>query len=123
MSAAYPVGTTVRMGPGYLPRIVAWGLVALGAASMLRGVLAGGWRLEAIALRPVAAVALAVVGFALTVDRLGLFIASVIAVLVAAAGEARPRWREAVLIALGLAAFCSALFGWVLGLAIPVWPR
>ena len=123
IGAAYPIGTAVRMGPGYLPRIVAWGLVALGAAAMLRGALAGGRRLPSFALRPIASIALAVVAFALAIDRLGLFVASVLSVVIAAAGEAAPRWRQAILIALGLAIFCSALFGWALGLAIPVWPR
>ncbi len=123
VGASYPVGTAVRMGPGYLPRIVAWGLVALGAAAILRGVLVGGWRLPAIALRPIAGIALAVLVFAFTIDRLGLFVASVASAIVAAAGDANPRWRQAIAIALGLAIFCSVLFGWALGLAIPVWPR
>jgi hypothetical protein len=123
VGADYPAGTAVRMGPGYLPRIVAWGLVALGAAAILRGALVGGWRLTGIAPRPIAAIGGAVLAFAFTIDRLGLFVASVASVLVAAAGEADPRWRQTIAIALGLASFCSALFGAGLGLAIPIWPR
>ena len=119
----YPVGSSVRMGPGYLPRIVAWGLVGLGAVAILSGALAGGWRMPTLAPRPVLAIALAVFAFAATIDRLGLFVAGVIAVLIAGAGDPGLRWRHAVAIALGLAAFCSALFGWALGLSLPVWPR
>jgi hypothetical protein len=123
VSSPYPVGTAVRMGPGYLPRIVAWGLVGLGALSILRGALAGGWRMPTLAPRPVLAIALAVFAFAATIDRLGLFVAGVIAVLIAGAGDPGLRWRHALAIALALAAFCSLLFGWALGLSLPVWPR
>ena len=123
MSARYPIGTAVRMGPGYLPQIVAWGLVALGIAAILRGVLVGGWRMPSVALRPLLLIAAAVIAFALTIDRLGLFVASLASVVIAAASDATSNWRQAIVIALGLAIFCSVLFGWALGLSVPVWPR
>jgi hypothetical protein len=119
----YAIGTALRMGPGYLPRIVAAGLVILGCASIARGVIVGGWRPPGIAWRPVALIAAAVFAFALTIDRLGLVIASLAAVAIAASAEPGVRWRHVPLVAMGIAAFAAILFGYVLKLSIPIWPR
>jgi hypothetical protein len=119
----YPMGTAVNMGPGYLPQLVAWGLVLLGAAGIARGVLVGGWRPPSVMLRPLACISIAILVFAQTIDRLGIAIACAVTVAVAAAAQYAARWHEVPAIALGLAAFCALLFGYALNLSIPVWPR
>ena len=61
---AYPMGTAVNMGPGYMPRLIAWGLVLLGAAGIARGVIVGGWRPPQAMLRPLAVITVAILVFA-----------------------------------------------------------
>lgn len=119
----YVFGTSLRMGPGFLPRIVAGGLVLLGLVLVLRGILAGGWVLPVIGWRPILLISLAVIVFAATIDRLGLFIASLLSVAIGACAAQEIRWKELPFVALGLAAFCTILFGYILKISMPVWPQ
>ena len=52
-----------------------------------------------------------------------LLIACAVTVVVAATADRAARWREVPVIAPGLALFCALLFGYALGLSIPVLPR
>ena len=119
----YVFGTTQRMGPGFLPRIVAGGLVLLGIVLMLRGMLARGWAPPDIVWRPILLISLAVIVFSSTIDRLGLFLASLLTVGIGACAAQEIRWKELPFVALGLAAFCTVLFGYVLKISMPVWPQ
>jgi hypothetical protein len=119
----YVFGTTQRMGPGFLPRIVAGILVLLGIALMLRGMFARGWAPPAIVWRPIVLICLAVIVFAVTIDRLGLFVASLLTVGIGACAAQEIRWKELPLVALGLAVFCTVLFGYALKISMPVWPQ
>ncbi len=123
IARGYPSGTTLNMGSGYVPQVVAAALVGLGLIGVVRGLLVGGWRLPRIALRPLVCIPGAIIVFALTIDRFGLFIATFAAALLGAAAQAPFAWRQAPVIALALAAFCALLFGYGLKLSIPVWPR
>jgi hypothetical protein len=120
---AYPSGTALNMGPGYLPKLVAGALVGLGLIGVVRGLMIGNWSLPRMALRPLLCIALAIVVFALTIDRFGLFLATFATALIGTAAQARMEWRRAPLIALALAGFCVLLFGYGLKLSMPVWPR
>ena len=119
----YVFGSTQRMGPGFLPRIVAGGLVLLGIALMIRGMLARGWTPPAIVWRPIVLICLAVIVFAATIDRLGLFVASLLTVGIGACAAQEVRWKELPFVAAGLATFCTVLFGYVLKISMPVWPQ
>ncbi len=116
------MGQAVRMGPGYVPRILAGVVVALGAIVCVRGlvngaVLAGSW-----ALGPLAVIVASIVAFGFLIDRLGLVTASIVLVVIArvAAGGKRP--VETVALALALAAFAAATFVGLLGLPFKLWP-
>ncbi len=39
LGRGYPMGSALDMGPGYIPRIVAFGLIGMGAIGVVRGVL------------------------------------------------------------------------------------
>ena len=123
IARGYAPGTAFNMGPGYVPQAVAWGLLGLGVLGIARGVLVGGWRLPRVALRPLLCITLAILIFAATIDRFGLFAAAFATALVGSAAQAPMNWRRAPLIALALSGFCALLFGYVLKLSIPVWPR
>jgi hypothetical protein len=78
------------MGAGYMPRVVALGLLGFGLFFCVRGVRrAGGRRSMPVQLRPLLAVLGAVGVFALTAERLGLAVASVVTVILAASPPAR----------------------------------
>ncbi len=119
----YVFGSSLRMGPGFLPRIVAGGLVLLGIVLMIRGMFARGWAPPAMVWRPIVLISLAVIVFSATIDRLGLFVASLLTVSIGACAGQEVRWKELPFVALGLAAFCTILFGYLLKISMPVWPR
>jgi hypothetical protein len=126
ISRDYPVGTATRMGTGYVPRLLLWILLALGALIAGQGLRAGAGIRRAAdeipALRPIVFVTVGLIAFGLAVERLGLVVA--IALLVGIAGGACPQltWREVLLAIVGLVGVSLTIFVFGLGLALPVWP-
>jgi putative tricarboxylic transport membrane protein len=128
VSHDYPIGTTLRMGTGYVPRLLCWLLLGLGALILVQGARAaakeaeltvstdGGWR-------PVVFVTVGLVVFAVTIERLGLVVS--IALLTGIGSLARRELRaiETVAAAVVLILMSWAIFIKGLGITIPVWPE
>ncbi|MGX1788389.1 tripartite tricarboxylate transporter TctB family protein [Bosea sp. NPDC055332] len=119
---AYPVGSSLDMGPGYLPRVVAGALVLTGLVVMIRGMRLRAFRWPDFPLRAMGWIAAAILLFAGLVERTGLFLACLVCILVAALGDPQPRWREVPVVAVLFAGFCALLFGYLLKLPVRVWP-
>lgn len=117
------VGSAADMGPGYMPRIVALGLLAFGLFFTARGCMRAGVAIAPVQARPLLAVLGAVGIFAFTAEWLGLAIAAVVTVVVAGFATRERRPVETVLFALLLSAAAVLLFVKVLALPVPVWPR
>src|SRR5215475_1805008 len=77
LSRDYPIGTALRMGTGYVPRLLCWILLGLGAIVLVQGLReperphAAGPSMLA-QLWPLAIVTLSLIAFALSVEQLGL---------------------------------------------------
>src|SRR5436190_13141983 len=80
ISRDYPVGTALRMGTGYVPRLLCWALLGLGVIVLVQGLRqpAPPLRTTALAWRAVLSVTIAIVAFALSLERLGLVVAIVL---------------------------------------------
>ena len=76
-SRNYPVGTALRMGTGYMPRLLCWLLLGLGVIVLVQGLRqhAVPLRSSAQAWRAVLSVTLSLVAFGLSIERLGLVLA------------------------------------------------
>jgi putative tricarboxylic transport membrane protein len=124
ISRDYAVGTALRMGPGYVPRLLCWMLMALGAIVLVQGLRekAPPVRPSAMGLRAVLAVSLAIVAFAFSIERLGLVLAIVLLTGIGALATKALRPLETVIAALVLIALSWGIFIAGLGLTIPVWP-
>ena len=122
IASDYPRGSALRMGPGYMPMMLCWGLVVLGGIIAIKGMVTAGAKLTGWHLRPLVLVLIAVVAFALLIESAGLAIATVAIVLIGAAGGLEFRLWEALALALGLAAGGVILFVYGLKLSMPVWP-
>jgi Tripartite tricarboxylate transporter TctB family len=119
-SARLEGGTLRAMGPGMLPRAVAW---AIGAGGLLLALLSFVRRGPPLGRWPVRGpvfITLAVVAFALTVRTVGLVLAGPLVVVVSGAAASDVRPRELVVFALVMTAACAGLFRYVLGLPIPI---
>lgn len=128
LSRDYPVGSTLRMGTGYVPRLLCWLLLGLGAVILWRGMrdvyaprLSSAGALAT--LRPILVVTAALIAFGLTLERLGLVVAIVLLVVIASfAGRGLRAW-ETALAAIVLCLICWVIFIVGLGLTIALWPE
>jgi len=116
----YPMGTTMRMGPGYFPALIAGLLALIGLALIIRSFLRPGPFVGRLALSKIALVTLSSVLFALSLRRLGLAGALILLVVVSAYASKRFRWPVALILAVALAAGSSIIFVRLLGLPIPI---
>lgn len=116
----YDFGTTASMGPGYFPVVLGSILAGLGALIMLlsmRRVPGTPWQAP-VGLRPLIAVLLAVLVFALLIVKLGLVPATIALTLVASLGEPTLRPQRALLLGVGLALLSWLIFS--VGLKMPL---
>jgi hypothetical protein len=127
VSRDYPVGTALRMGTGYVPRLLCWMLLALGAVVLLQGMRAAETERpqasDASAWRPLIFVSTSLVLFGLCIERLGLVVSIVLLTGVGALAARGLRFFETMVAACVLVALSWAIFILGLGLAIPVWPE
>lgn len=122
LGSEYEFGVARAMGPGYLPRLLCWGLIGFGTAVAIKGTIESGEAVGAPRWRPILLVLAAVAVFALTVERIGLFLAVLATALLGAlAGDDR-RWKEMAALALILAATSSLVFVYGLKLPISIFP-
>jgi putative tricarboxylic transport membrane protein len=128
VSRDYPVGTTLRMGTGYVPRLLCWILLGLGLLILFQGVRAAlasgeGDRLEGWGWRPLVFVTASLVIFGLALERLGLVISILLVTGVGALASPMLRPVETIAAAVVLIALSWGIFIFGLGLTIPVWPE
>ena len=63
LGKGYAFGTMTRMGPGFLPTVLAWGLVGIGAFLVARSFLLRGEPIAGSAVRPQIMIVIAIVAF------------------------------------------------------------
>src|SRR5262245_12582482 len=117
----YRFGTATRMGPGYLPTVLSWGLVLIGAFLSLRAFALEGPPIERSLIRPQIFILLAIIVFGLLLERVGLAPAIIVVTIVAALASREMRWTETIAVAVGLAILCVGLFIYLLGQPLSIW--
>jgi hypothetical protein len=118
----YPVGTALRMEPGYVPRMLCWGMIGIGAIIAARGALAGSPAIARWHWRPLVFVLGALIAFRYLIEPVGLLAATAVTVVMAAFGSREVRLVDTLLLAAGLAIGAAALFIFALGLPMRLWP-
>jgi putative tricarboxylic transport membrane protein len=116
------MGTAMRMGPAYIPSLVAWGLVLTGALITARSLVVSGPRLDRWALKPLLLICGGTAAFGLVMPQLGLFLASVALTLVVSFGSRRMPLVQVAMLSLALGGAAVGLFGGLLGLPMRLWP-
>jgi hypothetical protein len=125
MSRDYQIGTALRMGTGYVPRLLCWVLLGLGVLVLLQGLRAGASEFGPFAefwWRPFVFVPLSILAFAYSIESLGAIIASALLIAVGAFAGRDMRPLEVVATAVILIALCWFIFIWGLGLPLSAWP-
>lgn len=120
MALDYPFGSTLRMGPGYFPRVLAGVLIAFGVFVLIRGLLSSekikgrwGWK-------PLAYIVAALVAFGFIMDRFGLIPALVAMFFISAAGGHEFKWIEVTILTIVMILFAVSVFVWGLNMPYPL---
>jgi putative tricarboxylic transport membrane protein len=116
------VGVAMRMGPGYVPRLICIVLAVLGVGIAISGFVRAGAPIGVIPWRAVALVIGSIAVFGLLIDRIGLMAAGIFLLLMAGSAAPDFRWREGVVFAVLLAGAAVLVFPYALGVPMPVWP-
>ena len=118
----YPMGSALRMGPGYVPRMLCWGLIALGAIIAIKGAMVAGEKITRWHWRPLVVVSIAVLAFAFLLEPGGIVAATFAIVVIGAFGGPEFKLVESLILATGLAIGATFIFIYGLKLPMPIWP-
>ena len=116
----YEMGTAVRMGPGYFPRVLSILLALIGLAALVRSFIRPGEAVGRLAWRPALLVLGATAIFGLLVRGAGLVLSLFVLVLISAYASRQFRLPSTVLLAAGLAVFSALVFLKGLGIPLPL---
>jgi hypothetical protein len=127
LSRHYPIGTALRMSTGYVPRLLCWILIGLGAVVLVQGLRErNAVRVPQppalVRLWPVIVVTAALIAFAFSIEQLGLVLSILLLVGIGSLAARGIKAWEALAAAFGLIVLTWTIFILGLGLTIPVWP-
>lgn len=119
----YPIGSALRMGPGYFPVALGGILFLMGLYVMVQGLakkekVEGSWSLRALVLLPVATVA-----FGFLLDHVGFVPALTVLLFGSALAGPEFRFREVLILTVLLTFVCALVFIYGLGLPYPLFWR
>jgi hypothetical protein len=113
-------GTGTRMGPGFVPRMLAWIMIGLGALIAVRAFISSTERPDRGYVRPLLLITLSVVVFGFLLERVGLIPAAAAALILSAAGGFDVRWGQVAISVVLLCAFCVGIFKYALSLPMAI---
>ncbi|MFA6505833.1 MAG: tripartite tricarboxylate transporter TctB family protein [Treponemataceae bacterium] len=116
----YNIGTARAMGPGYFPAVLSILLVLVGIALIARSCFHSGAKTEQPAFIKMGLVVASVVVFGISLSSLGLPIAVILSTLLSVKAGEKFTWKNALILAVLLAAGSSIVFVVLLGLPIPL---
>lgn len=114
------IGTTVRMGPGYVPRMLALIMMSLGLLICVIALVAGAEPVEKPKWKPITLVTIGVLCFAFLFERAGLLPALVVLILIASLAGSEFKLKEVIANMVVLAIVCTLVFKVGLGMNITI---
>jgi len=112
------LGTTVRMGPGYVPRMLALIMMGLGLLICVIALVAGGEAVEKPKWKPITLVTIGILCFAFLFERAGLLPALIVLILIASLAGEEFKLTEVIGNMVMLAIVCTLVFKVGLGMNI-----
>jgi hypothetical protein len=116
----YPMGSALRMGPGYFPIVLSAVLILFGIYCLIQGLLKPDKIVKSWSLRALIILPLATTIFGVLMEHAGFIPALIVLVFVSAAASAEFKFMEVLIMAVGLTVGSWALFIWGLGLPYPL---
>lgn len=118
----YPMGSALRMGPGYFPMILGVLLLALGVLTCAAGLALRGEAIERLRVRPLALILASVGAFAVTIEPAGIVVSTVLSMALAAAASPESRIREFAILIVIMLVLAVGVFTYGLGLPFKLLP-
>jgi len=118
---SFAIGSATRMGPGYLPTLLGWGLIGLGVLITARALVTSGAPIPRMSPRPQIFIIAALVAFALTIERFGLLPATAAVVVLGSFASRDMRWYEMIVLAACASVVAVLLFIYALGQPMEPW--
>ena len=115
-SLGMELGTSLRMGPGYFPLVLAGILIVLGVVVMVKAIRNDAEPIGPLAIRGILLILPAPIFFGLTVRGLGFVVSLFLTALIASFASRRMRPQAAVLLAVSVTIFSTLVFSYALGL-------
>lgn len=118
----YQIGSAVRMGPAYFPIVLGGMLVFLGILVLLDSLVEEGPRVAKFHFRPLLFILASSLAFAYLLKPLGLVLASIALIFIAAYGGHEFKWKEVAILSVVLVIFSVLVFVKALVLPFPICP-
>jgi Tripartite tricarboxylate transporter TctB family len=125
LSRQYTLGTAAKMGPGYFPTMLGGILVVLGLLIALPALRAKGEATEIskVGWREIVLVLLGVILFAALLPKMGMVVALIVLLVVAALASHEFKFRDTIISIIVLSLLSYGVFVKGLELQFPVWPK
>lgn len=120
LSLQLRLGTVESMGPGMFPLILGVILAILGLVILAKGSMGRGEEIKPLPIKPVLLITASLIVFALLVLTVGLLFAIPAQVVIALSASEHFTWKRALLLSVGLLAFCYGVFVYFLGISLPM---
>jgi hypothetical protein len=115
----YPMGTSLKMGPGYFPTVLGYIMTAFGLYVTVRGLIKGEEKVEGVwGVKPAIMVSLGLAAFGLVMNLLGLIPALIVMIFVSAFGGPEFKFKEVLILAVVLTVMSWGIF--IYGLNMPL---
>lgn len=118
-----PRGELADIGPGFVPWVASFALMFLGAIMVLRAFSVPQYDSAPVIGWGVVAVPVAMAVFAYGLEPLGLFVASALGVFITSLAARESTYLGRIILALILGAAVTLVFGYGLGMTMPLWPE
>jgi hypothetical protein len=120
----YPMGSAMRMGPGYFPTGIGIGLIGLGLVIAVNGFRLTGAPIGSFPWRAMLFLAVGFASFAWGIDHLGFVLALAVLIMLSSLAGKEYHWKEIAVEAVILIVGCWAIFIYGLELPFPLfWSR
>ena len=116
----YPIGSAMRMGPGYFPTGIGLCLIALGIAITVTGFKSDGEGIGRFPWRGIFLLSAAFAVFAWGIDNIGFVPATAILIVMSALSGREYKWLEVLIEAIVMIVGCWAVFIYGIGLPFPL---
>jgi hypothetical protein len=117
----YPMGSAMRMGPGYFPTLIGGALILLGALVSLFSFRHDGQGIGRFPWRAIVMMSVAFAAFAWGIDNIGFVPALAILIVLSSLSSRHSKWIEIAIETVVLIVGCWAVFIYGLELPFPLW--